>query len=817
MNHSFFLWYYTLGLRGAFVVWFNFVRAVWLRGNAFDLLQTLVAPWHRDSSPRTWVGFRPGLALERFMLNLMSRFMGMIVRILTIILVCVAYVGSFVLGGIMAGAFLAAPGLLFLTAALFLTGEVLWFGPFLLLTVVGLTLALYGYSHRHKIVLESADWEIVRVSPLLPAILLRLGFTSDEHRAIAMVSGAEFQESLRAKSLEIDDYTTAVAIEKHFMEKAQSKREFWSWENLKRQSRLGKSWKYGYTVHLDRYSNDLSMGDYSTYGQADLIGKEGTLKSTLEALERPSQNSVLLVGDEGIGKQSLVHYIARLIRENSLYGTLFDDMRVLIFDAARVIGDADAGGAEAEDALRQLFTEATLAGNCILVIPHFERPLLPDNKGRNFRGIVEEFLAYPNFRVIGLTDNAGKLLLEKESANVLGLLEVLTVPEPTEEETLLILLTDFHEREKREGMFTLKALRGIIKNAESLHWETPFPERAINLTEAILGWSVGKGTHLITEVEVDEYLTEKTGIPRGEIKEEEKEKLLELETLLHERIIGQDEAIKQIAEALRKSRAGFGDTKRPIGSFLFLGPTGVGKTETAKALAFSYFGSEEKMIRLDMSEFQTDEAVDRLIGSSSKGMFGALTSAVTESPYSILLLDELEKAYPKALDLFLQILDEGFVTDGYGQKINFRNCIIIATSNAGAVLQKQLRAEGVEQSDIEKRIVDNLAETGVYRLEFLNRFDGVVFFLPLVQGELVEVVEIKLRGLALRLKEEKNITLEFEEGVSEMLVEKGYDPTFGARSINRFLSDTIEDRVARAFIAGEVKEGGQILIRREDI
>ncbi len=817
MHYSFFLWYYTFGLKGAFVVWFNFMRALWLRGNVMDLLRTLIAPWHRDSSPRTWVGFRPGLALERLMLNLMSRFMGMIVRILTILTVCVMYVGGFFLGGFLVAIFLAAPGLFIFTILFFLTGNVTWFGPFLCMTIVGLTVAIYGYGHRNRIVLENTDWSFVRTSPLVSQILFRLGFPASEQASVVHLAEGEFQQLLQSKGLEVADYNMAVSIEKYFVEKAYAKKEFWSWDQLKHQSRLGKSWKYGYTVHLDRYADDLTMADYSSYGQADLIGKEGTLKSIFEALERPTQNSVLLVGDAGIGKQSLVHYVARLIRENTLYGTMYDDMRVLVLDVARVLSDADAHDLEAEDTLRQLFTEATLAGNCILAIPHIERCLLPDNKGRNFRGIVEEFLAYPNFRVIGMTDTNGKLLLEKESAGVLSLVEVLQVPEPSEEETLLILLTDFHEREKREGMFTLKGLKSLIKNAESLHWETPFPERAIDLTEAILGWCGNKGIHLITETEIDEYLMEKTGIPRGEIKEEEKEKLLELESLLHERIIGQDEAIKQIAEALRKSRAGFGNTKRPIGSFLFLGPTGVGKTETAKALAYSYFGSEEKMIRLDMSEFQTDEAVDRLIGSSSKGMFGALTSAVTQAPYSILLLDELEKAYPKALDLFLQILDEGFVTDGYGQKINFRNCIIIATSNAGAVLQKQLREEGLDQEEIEKRIVDHLAETGVYRLEFLNRFDGVVFFLPLVQNELIEVVEIKLRGLAERLKEEKNIALEFEAGVPEALVEKGYDPTFGARSINRFLSDTIEDRVARAFISGEVKEGGHITIGRADI
>jgi ATP-dependent Clp protease ATP-binding subunit ClpA len=419
--------------------------------------------------------------------------------------------------------------------------------------------------------------------------------------------------------------------------------------------------------------------------------------------------------------------------------------------------------------------------------------------------------------VVGLTDTGGKLALEQEASQALGLLEILEMTEPNEEDTLLILLSEFHEREKREGTFTLKALQSIIKNGESMHWETPFPERAIDLAESIMVSGRHNQDHLITAELVDAYLVEKTGIPRGVIDEAEKDKLLNLEELLHARVIGQTEAISQIAEALRKARAGFGNTKRPIGSFLFLGPTGVGKTETAKALAHVYFGGEEKMIRLDMSEFQTDEAVDRLIGSSSKGLYGAMTSAIAKAPYSILLLDELEKAYPKALDLFLQILDEGFVTDGYGQKINFRNCIIIATSNAGSVLQKQLHADGVAEKELQRQVIDSIVETGVYRLEFLNRFDSVVFFLPLVSEELLQVVDIKLRELRGRLQAEKNITLSFEPGVALALVSKGYDPLFGARSLNRFISDTLEDQIAKALINGEVTTGGTMLIRRDSI
>ncbi len=816
MKQSFFGWYYLTGSRDAFLVWFNLTKAWWLKGNILDLSATLFSPWHRDVSPRTWIGLHPLLSLERLTMNVLSRFMGSIVRFLTICLFLVSLV-FFVIGGFFAiFSFFLAPVMLGLTIIFFLAESSLVGFAFVSGTL-GMTLAIYGYLHRAKEILIDGDILSFRQTVIFDAVARRLGCDAVAKEELVHLTSDTLGAWLHARSLEEKDIRIAASIEKYFFEKNQTASHFWNWSELAKWSRIGKSWKYGYTIHLDRYTTDFSESDYSEYGHDDIYGKQQILQSLLGALERTSQNSVLLVGDPGIGKQSLVHYFGRLIRENVLRGTIFDDMRVLWFDVAHVVSDADASGFEVEDTLRRLFTEATIAGNCILVIPHFEHLLLADNKGRNFRPLVEEFLGYPNFRAVGLTDSNGKLTLEQEASQALGLLETLEMTEPNEEDILLILLSEFHEREKREGTFTLGALRSIIKNGESMHWETPFPERAIDLAESIMVASMHDKDHLITSELVDNYLVEKTGIPRGVINEEEKDKLLNLEGLLHARVIGQVEAINQIAEALRKARAGFGNTKRPIGSFLFLGPTGVGKTETAKALAQVYFGAEEKMIRLDMSEFQTDEAVDRLIGSSSKGLYGAMTSAVAKAPYSILLLDELEKAYPKALDLFLQILDEGFVTDGYGQKINFRNCIIIATSNAGSVIQKQLHAAGGEEKDIQRKVIDHIVETGVYRLEFLNRFDSVVFFLPLVSEELLQVVAIKLAELAGRLQTEKNITLTFEPGVAEALVSKGYDPLFGARSLNRFISDTLEDQIAKAFINGDVATGGKMIIRRDSI
>ena len=268
---------------------------------------------------------------------------------------------------------------------------------------------------------------------------------------------------------------------------------------------------------------------------------------------------------------------------------------------------------------------------------------------------------------------------------------------------------------------------------------------------------------------------------------------------------------------MRKARTGFGDDKRPLGSFIFFGPSGVGKTETAKAFAESYFGSEDNMIRLDMSEFQTPESIDRLIGSRALGIPGQLIEAVREKPFSILLLDEIEKAYPRALDLFLQILDEGYVTDGYGEKVSFRNTIIIATSNAGAALIRSLVREKAPLAAIRKQVLDHIVENNLFRLEFVSRFDDIIFFEPLNQEELEAVTELKLKKFADRLKKEKNIVIAFAPDVVSRIIEKGFEPEFGARSLNRFIENAIEDVVVKKIIAGEVAEGGSLSVSGDDL
>ena len=278
---------------------------------------------------------------------------------------------------------------------------------------------------------------------------------------------------------------------------------------------------------------------------------------------------------------------------------------------------------------------------------------------------------------------------------------------------------------------------------------------------------------------------------------------------MHKRLINQEEAVREVASALRRARAEVNVRPGPIGSFLFLGPTGVGKTETSKALAAIYFGSEGRIIRLDMSEFQNVEDVKRFIGSEQEP--GLLTTPVRDAPFSLVLLDELEKAHPNILNLFLQVLDEGWITDGLGRKIDFKNTIVIATSNAGAEMIRQMVREGKDEAALKRELQDYVLKEGIFRPEFVNRFDGVVVFKPLSKQNLLDIAHLQLIKLAKNLAD-KGIKMEITKELKEKIVELSYSPQFGAREMKRVLQNNIEDTLAKAMLSDELKRGSRLTI-----
>ena len=313
---------------------------------------------------------------------------------------------------------------------------------------------------------------------------------------------------------------------------------------------------------------------------------------------------------------------------------------------------------------------------------------------------------------------------------------------------------------------------------------------------------------------IAKVISDKTQIPIGKMEFQEKSVLLNLENLISQRIIGQGEAVNEISIAMRRARSGLSSKKRPMGVLLFLGSTGVGKTETAKALAQIYFGGEEKMIRLDMSEFQSVSDIPKLVGQVSPvEEQGLLTTPVRENPFSLVLLDEIEKAHPNILNLFLQVFDEGNITDGQGRKVIFTNTIIICTSNAGAdVIFEQIKSGQKIEKD---KVFDFLFQKGIFKPELINRFDAAVFFSSLTKENLLRIAQLNLERLAKNLKE-KDIDFNITEALKEKIVELSYKPEFGARQMRRVIQDKIENVIAAALLSDKVVKGDRIEINAED-
>jgi ATP-dependent Clp protease ATP-binding subunit ClpA len=325
---------------------------------------------------------------------------------------------------------------------------------------------------------------------------------------------------------------------------------------------------------------------------------------------------------------------------------------------------------------------------------------------------------------------------------------------------------------------------------------------------------LAKGGHLIKKMDVLEFIREKTNIPVGNISDDERIRLMNLGELMKKQVVGQQAAVEMVANAMRRARAGVRSMERPIGNFLFLGPTGVGKTETAKALAAVYFGSDEAMGRLDMTEYQGEDGLSRMIGAMD-GTPGALPVMLKEQPYGVILLDEFEKTNTKVLDVFMQIFDEGIFHDAQGRKVNARNTIFIATSNAGAPLIREAIKAGQDLEAVKKDIIDQIIAQGKIKPELFNRFDGIVLFHPLTLAEYKIIAELMLKKLQKRLRE-KSINLVINDVVIQALLAHGVDPDMGARPMTRAVQDVVEQRVAEKIISGRVLPGASLEFTLED-
>jgi ATP-dependent Clp protease ATP-binding subunit ClpC len=525
------------------------------------------------------------------------------------------------------------------------------------------------------------------------------------------------------------------------------------------------------------------------------------------------RRSVVLVGPDGTGRATLLAGIAQLMVEERVPDIL-KDRRLVSLSLTHLLSGVSAQ--EAQDRLLAVFSEVVRSKNVVLALPDLHlaagtsvEPLLADGLSRG--------VAY----AVATTDP--RSYAETLEGTALGrLFEKVEVGEPSETDAIRILESKVGAIEhEHKVLFTYDAVEKAVKLSDRYMHEQYLPAKAIGVCrEAAQAVAKARGERAqVTGEDVAAIVAEKTGVPVTAVAKDETQALLNMETRLHERVIGQDEAVKSVSSALRRARTELRSDARPIAAFLFLGPTGVGKTELAKAIAQAYFGSEEAMLRFDMSEYQQGGSAERLIGSAGRPE-GLLTEAVRRRPFAILLLDELEKAHPDILNLFLQVFDDGRLTDAAGRTVDFTNCIIVATSNAGTPYLQQAVAEGKGTDEIRTRLME-VELRGIYRPELLNRFDGVIVFKPLTKDEVLQIAYLLIGAVSARL-EPKGIGFRATDEAVAELAAKGFDPLFGARPLRRVIQEEVDNAIANALLEGRVrrrdtivlKPGGQIEIEQ---
>ncbi|NMB92343.1 MAG: ATP-dependent Clp protease ATP-binding subunit [Parcubacteria group bacterium] len=543
-----------------------------------------------------------------------------------------------------------------------------------------------------------------------------------------------------------------------------------------------------------------------------MIGHLVEYENLITILNRPGNHNVLLVGPAGIGKETIVSYLAYNLVRNNIPRSL-SDYRLINLSFASLFKDIKTPF-EACNRLTTIIHEILLNHDIILYLPQLHNyKLLVQEGGVSAFEILKPLFESPTPIIATTTLEDYHLYLEHDSS-INDIFEIIKVNEVSPEEAIKILaFQSISWYRKTKVQVSYRAIKRAVILAQRFLTNTPLPSSAESLlTEAIEGARRRK-ERLVTEQDIVNLVSVKTNIPLEVSQSVERERLLTLEKYIHEVYINQEEAVKLVSGALRQYRAGLANPNKPIGVFLFVGPTGVGKTELAKILTRIYFGNEKSMVRFDMSEYQDPRGVFRFIGDPEGATRGALTEAIKTKPFSLILLDEFEKAHQKVLDLFLPLFDEGRLTDNLGDTINFTNTIIIATSNALSDFIKKEIEKGTAFNQLTIQLKQKL--TNYFKPELLNRFDEVVVFRPLTEKHLREIVKIKLNGLQ-EIMGNKKIELNFDETVVNKLAQLGYNPIFGARPLDAVIRHFIKDKLAELILTQELSKGCRIQCAVQD-
>lgn len=561
---------------------------------------------------------------------------------------------------------------------------------------------------------------------------------------------------------------------------------------------------------LQQFTNDLV--EEAKAGKVDpVIARDQEINRTMQILTRRSKNNPVLIGEAGVGKTAVAEGLALRIAQGNV-PPLLKDKRILSLDLMSVIAGASHRG-EFEERLKSITSELEKSdGRDILFIDELHTLIGTGGGGSlDASNILKPPLSRGRIQVIGTTTiQEWRRKIEPDPAFERRFQKV-TIEEPSEDQAVQILKGIKGKYETHHQVsIPDDTIVEAVKLSKRYITDRFLPDKAIDLIdEAASSLHLNNTGNAVTTDLLRDIVSQWTGIPVGKLTENEIDVLVHLEDHLHERLIDQEDAVHTVAEAIRRNRAGLKNPKRPIGSFIFLGPTGVGKTETAKTLAETLFGNEDMMIRLDMSEYMEKNASARMIGAPpgyvgyEEG--GQLTEAVRKKPYSVILFDEIEKGHPDVFNLFLQILEDGRLTDSKGHTVDFRNAIIICTSNVGT----ELIQEHLPKDKLKNGVMDALLKH--FRPEFVNRFDEIVIFDPLKAEDMIKIVGIMLKNVS-KLIGEQQVQLTVTETAQNVLAQLGFDPVYGARPLRRVLQDKIENTIANYIISGALKAGDTVVV-----
>ena len=579
--------------------------------------------------------------------------------------------------------------------------------------------------------------------------------------------------------------------------------QWWTKERLGAIRGIGADWQYGKTYLLSNYATPVSPREATDTATLTLLSRMSA------TLSKSKESNLLLVGV--YDTHTILKEFQSFLSSESTPETLRGKKLILLDGNLLIAKTGDK--ATLEQTLRLVLSEARAAGNVIFVIEHLSSFIASAHTiGTDVPSVLDPFLADTSMPIIATASIKGyRSILSSEDAFARRF-DTLEMKDADPSALASLLTRDATLLESQHGVFfTYPAVYEAVRAADRYFSGNNTTDTATDILAEAAARAASSSDRVIGPALILALVSEKTDIPTCVIEEKEKDTLINLESKLKEHVVGQTDALVAIARAIRRARAGVGAASKPVGSFLFFGPTGVGKTETAKALARIMFGGERALMRLDMSEYQTGDALSRLIGFSN-GESGILANMIRETPYGVLLLDEFEKTNKDVHDLFLQILDEGYFTDVRGERVNARNILFIATSNAGSDTIWKLTEEGKDLAHERDKFVASIIASGIFRPEFLNRFTDLILFHPLTPDELRAIAGIMLHSLSERLRIEKNLTVSFGDDMIAHVAQNGYDPGFGARPMRRFIEEHVEQYVADGIIKGTITQGATITL-----